>query len=215
MFLSKTEESSSDEEQENEYDGMNKLMENLAPYDYKPEWAISSSSKETESSENETSSDDATSENKNDQLGWVGNKDWCKCGQCKKGNTRNWQFMLHWGTSYNRRQIWGEEMCYFSAWIWIAVLKQNNFKKVLVGLHETLGDPLENDKDLQNISLHLAVYKQFVWWIFQHLCKGNRWVILSCVVWSIRKLFPEADGQYTRFKEGERDWLEAYTIYKT
>ena len=45
MFLSETEESSSDEEQENEYDGMNKLMENLAPYDYKPEWAISSSSR--------------------------------------------------------------------------------------------------------------------------------------------------------------------------
>ena len=29
-----TEESYSDEEQENEYDGMNQLMGNLAPYDY-------------------------------------------------------------------------------------------------------------------------------------------------------------------------------------
>ena len=101
---------------------------------------------------------------------------------------------------------------YVSTWIWIAVLKQNNFKKVLVGLHETLGDPLENDKDLQNISLHLAVYRQFVWWIFQHLYKGNRGVILSCVVWSIRKLSPEADGQYTWFKEGERDWLDAFIM---
>ena len=26
----------------------------------------------------------ATSENENDQLGKVENKDWCKCGQCKK-----------------------------------------------------------------------------------------------------------------------------------
>ena len=43
----------------------------------------------------------------------------------------------------------------------------------------------------------------------------NRQAIPPCVVWSIRKLFPEADGQYTRFKEGERDWLDAYTIYKT
>ena len=33
---SQMEESSSDEEQENEYDGMNELMGNLAPYDYKP-----------------------------------------------------------------------------------------------------------------------------------------------------------------------------------
>ena len=74
---SQTEESSSDEEQENGYDGIDKLMGNLAPYDYEPEWAFSSSTEVTESSENETSSNDATSENENDQLGWVGNKDWC------------------------------------------------------------------------------------------------------------------------------------------
>ena len=66
---SQMEESSSDEEQENEYDGMNTLMGNLAPYDCKPEWAISSSSEETESSENESSSNIAPSENKNNQLG--------------------------------------------------------------------------------------------------------------------------------------------------
>ena len=34
---SQMEESSSDEEQENEYDGMNTLMGNLAPYDCEPE----------------------------------------------------------------------------------------------------------------------------------------------------------------------------------
>ena len=49
-----------------------------------PKQAISSSSKETESSENEPSSNYATSENENDELGWVENKDWCKCGQCKR-----------------------------------------------------------------------------------------------------------------------------------
>ena len=81
---SQMEESSSDEEQENEYDGMNQLMGNLAPYDYKPERAISSSSEETESSEDYTPGNDGTSENENDQLGRVGNKDWCKCGQCKR-----------------------------------------------------------------------------------------------------------------------------------
>ena len=48
---SQTEESSSDEEKENEYDGMNQLMGNLQPFDYDPERAISSSSDETESSE--------------------------------------------------------------------------------------------------------------------------------------------------------------------
>ena len=33
---------------------------------------------------NETPSNDATSENENDQLGQEGNKYWCKCGQCKR-----------------------------------------------------------------------------------------------------------------------------------
>ena len=36
-------------------------------------------------------------------------------------------------------------------------------RKVLVGLHETQGDPLENDKNLQNRSLRFAAYKQFIW----------------------------------------------------
>ena len=44
------EESSGDVEQENEYDGVSELMGNLAPYEYELEPAISSSSKETESS---------------------------------------------------------------------------------------------------------------------------------------------------------------------
>ena len=53
---------------------MNELMRNLAPSDYEPERAISSSCEETESSENETSSNDANSENKNSQLGRVENR---------------------------------------------------------------------------------------------------------------------------------------------
>ena len=66
---SQTEESSSDEEQENVYDGMNELMGNLAPYDHEPERAILSSNEETESSEDETYSNDANSEIENDQFG--------------------------------------------------------------------------------------------------------------------------------------------------
>ena len=81
---SQTEESYSDEEQENEYDRMNKLMGNLTPFDCEAEGAISSSSEETESSENETSGNNTINENENHQLGRVGNKDWCKCGQCKR-----------------------------------------------------------------------------------------------------------------------------------
>ena len=119
-------------------------MGNAAPdeYDFLP--VISYSSQETENSSNETSSNDATSENENNMFGWVGNKDWCKCGEYK-------------------REI-GEMLC----------LKKTILKINLVGLHETHGDSLQNDKDLQNKSLHFAAYKQF---IFQHFDKGNRRVL--------------------------------------
>ena len=50
-WISQTKKFSSDEVHENENDGKNELMGNLAPYDYEPERAIASSSEETESSE--------------------------------------------------------------------------------------------------------------------------------------------------------------------
>ena len=78
-------------------------------------------------------------------------------------------------------------------------------KNVLVGLYETRGDPLEKESELTNRSLRFAAYKQFKWWIFQRLGKGNRRVIPSCVVWNIRKLYPETTGQYVLFNEGEFD----------
>ena len=68
-------------------------------------------------------------------------------------------------------------------------LNKTILKNVLVGLHETRGDPLENDKDLQNRSLCFAAYKQFTWGIFQDLGKGNRRVSVSCVYGQLENFF--------------------------
>ena len=160
---SQAEESSSDEEQENEYDGMYQLMGNLAPYDYKPERAISSSSKETESSENETPSDDATSENENDQLGRVGNKDWCKCGQCKREIQEIDSLYCTELLAIIQDKFEGKKCITLPHKFEMLCLNKTIIKTVLVGLHETRGDPLKNNKDLQNKSLHFAAYKQFIW----------------------------------------------------
>ena len=171
---SQTKESSSDEEQENECDRMNKLMGNLAPYYNEPEWAISSSSKETESSENETSSSNTTSENKNDQLWQVGNKDWCKCGQCKR---EIWEIDSLYCTevpAITEDKFEGKKCITLALEFELLCLNKTVLKNVLVGLYETQGDPLENDKDR---SLCFAAYKHFIWWIFQHLGKDNRWVL--------------------------------------
>ena len=192
---SQTVESSSDEEQENEYDGINELMGNLALYDYEPERAISSSSEETESSENETPSNDATSENENDQLGRVTNKDWCKCGQCKREIREIDSLCCTEVPAIIEDKFEGKKCITLAHEFELLCLRKIILKQVLVGLHKTRGDPLENDKDLKNRSLRFGDYKLFIWWFFENFGKGNRRVIPSCVVWSVRKLLQKADGQ--------------------
>ena len=96
-------------------------------YDYESERAISSSSEETESSENETPSNDATSENENDQLGRVANKDWCKCGQCKREIREIDSLCCTEVPAIIEDKFEGKKY-YFSTQIRIAVFKQDNFK---------------------------------------------------------------------------------------
>lgn len=45
-------------------------------------------------------------------------------------------------------------------------------------------------------SLRKAAYRQFVLWSFGKLGRGSRRVVPSCVVLSIRRIYPSADGQY-------------------
>ena len=49
----------------------------------------------------------------------------------------------------------------------------------MVGLHEAKGDPLEKENEIKNKSLRFTAYKQYVWWIYQRLGKGNRRVLPS------------------------------------
>ena len=107
---------------------MNELMGNLAPYDDQPERPILSSNEETESSENETSSNDATTENENDQLERVGNKDWCKCGQYKR-ETREIDSLCCTEVPAIIENKFEGNNALFSTRIRITVFKHNNFKK--------------------------------------------------------------------------------------
>ena len=152
-------------------------MGNLAAYDYEPEPAISSWCVETESSENETPSNDATSENENDQLGRVANKDWCKCGQCKREIREIDSLCCTEVPAIIENKFEGKKCITLAHKLELLCLNKTILKIVFVGLYETRGNPLENDKHLQNRSLNFAAFKQF--------------------------------------REGERDWLDAYTIYKT
>ena len=76
-------------------------------------------------------------------------------------------------------------------------------KNVLTGLHETRGDHLEDN--LSNRSLRYAAYKQFIWWVFKHLGKGNRRVIPPCASWKMREHFLEPNADYVNYSEGNKD----------
>ena len=77
----------------------------------------------------------------------------------------------------------------------IKVILQN----VLICLHETRGDFLQTTPS--NKSYYFAAYKQFIWFVYKRLGKGNHRMILSCVVWKIRETFPEEDGLYIPYTE--------------
>ena len=70
---------------------------------------------------------------------------------------------------------------------------------VLTSLHETRGDFVESKPS--NKSFRFAAYKQFIWFVYKRLGRGNRRVIPSCVVWKIRETFPEEDGFYVPYTE--------------
>ena len=74
---------------------------------------------------------------------------------------------------------------------------------ILTGLHDSRGDYLE--KITSNQSYRYAAYKQFTWWVYKWLGKGNRQVIPSCALWVIQNMYPELDNNYTLHNEGEKD----------
>ena len=76
-------------------------------------------------------------------------------------------------------------------------------QNVLVGLNDARGDYLE--EKTSNRPHRFASYKQFTWWVYKSLGKGNRRVIPSCVLWNIRNLLPELDNRYLLYMEGKKD----------
>ena len=50
-------------------------------------------------------------------------------------------------------------------------------------------------------SFRYAGYKQFTWWVHNHLGFGVRKVIPSCAVWGISETYPAPDGKYISFME--------------
>ena len=67
----------------------------------------------------------------------------------------------------------------------------------LSALNRLRGDPIR----LDNRSYRYAGYKQYTFWVHNHLGKGVRKVIPSCAVWKIREKYPSEDNKYVPFCE--------------
>ena len=73
-------------------------------------------------------------------------------------------------------------------------------KDVLSALNDMSGDPLEN---IDNNILRCAAYKQYIWLVHNYLGIGNRKVIPSCAIWSIRDKFPSNTNVYVPYMESK------------
>jgi P2X purinoceptor 7 len=57
-----------------------------------------------------------------------------------------------------------------------------------------------DEPDYSTNSFRKAAYRQYILWRYKKLVKGNRKVVPSCVVLTIRHLYPADDGVYMGFK---------------
>ena len=174
------------------------MVEGFNPYMYEPERDISSTS--SSSSESEISSSD-TELNINTR---IGNLEWCHCQKCREEEREIDCLCCQEVAALNSKFDAENMTCIIqSSEFETLCLNETVLKNVLTGLHVSRGDFLEDNTT--NRSLRFAAYKQFVWWIFKNLGRGNRRVIPSCVIWKIRNKYPESNGQYTLCSDGNKD----------
>ena len=120
---------------------------------------------------------------------WAGNLEWCKhlkrsieereidCLCCQEVVAINSKFDQEYIDCVTK-SIDFETLC----------INKLVLTNVLNGLHKTRRDFLE-----ENCFKHLLRYgacKQFIWWGFKNLGKGNRRVNLCRVLWKMRNLYP-------------------------
>ena len=198
--ISEHSETESSEEEEIGEEEIADTLRNLQPYQYEPRKHDNDSSSSSESDLDSSNilpddlSETCADEDDRELNRRRGDKDWCKCGCCKKENREIDCFSCQEVYAISEDKFENHNCITLATEFKALRLAKFVLKNVFVGLHKARGDPLEKESELTNRPLRFAAYKQFIWWIFQRLGKGNRRVIPSCVVWNIRKLYPEANG---------------------
>ena len=127
----------------------------------------------------ESESEEIESERQNKTT--VTSLDWSACGNCKTEKREINCLCCQEGDALNgifhNEQDKHVAMCEEFK---IRCLNKVVLKNVSAVLQETRGDLIANDS--LNRSLRYTAYKQFIWWVFKKVGKGNKRVIASCVL---------------------------------
>ena len=168
-------------------------LTSLRPYDFEPETSAESNT----DSGSDNVEYEVHSEERN--LERIGNINWCECNCCRSMNTYQESICCREdvpGDFFGAHKCITEHDVFKAVCLNVAVLKTT-----LRMLNNLRGDRIE----YENISLRYAGYRQFTWWVHNHLGKGVRRVIPSCAIWAIRDKFPDENNSYIPFLEAREE----------
>ena len=132
-----------------------------------------------------------------------GTKTWCQCGYCEAMESEAESLCCLDTNEVPCDYFEGKKCIALTEGFKDVCLKKNVLKTALSALNNLRGDALA--KVVTNRSFRYAGYKQFTWWVFNYLGKGNRRVIPSCALWKIRSCFPDPNAEYVNYSEGKKD----------
>jgi len=111
---------------------------------------------------------------------------WCLCGYCRPMPTEVEKKCCRLRTCVTRTDLFES-----------TVLDLNVLSIAILNRSEMFVSSFDDSP----ASYRKAAYRQYILWKEGRLGRGNRVVVPSCVVWSVRTRYPAPDGQYLGFKE--------------
>ena len=111
--------------------------------------------------------------------------DWCKCGVCRPM------------PSEEENKCCGKITCVTSYATFRNVCTDRD---VLIMAIRARCDIRADEMDYSMNSFRKAAYRQYILWRYRKLGRGNRKVCSSCVVLTIRLVYPAEDWQYMGFR---------------
>ena len=110
---------------------------------------------------------------------------WCTCGVCRPMSTEE------------ENKCCGKIRCLTS---FVTFQNTCTDRDELVMAIRGRSDIRAEEPDYSTNSFRKAAYRQYILWRYKKLRKGNRKVCPSCVVLTIRQIYPANDGIYMGFK---------------